>query len=46
MPILFADDTNLFCTGRNIYFLVNEINDEMSKVYSLGENQEAFFEYW
>ena len=34
MPILFADDTNLFCTGRNIDFLVNEINDEMSKVYS------------
>ena len=34
MPILFADDTNLFCTGRNIDSLVNEINDEMSKVYS------------
>ena len=34
MPILFADDTNLFCTGRNIDLLVNEINDEMSKVYS------------
>ena len=32
MPILFADDTNLFCTGRNIDFLVNEIKDEMSKV--------------
>ena len=34
MPILFADDTNLFCTGRNIDSLVNEINDDMSKVYS------------
>ena len=34
MPILFADDTNLFCTGRNIDSLVKEINDEMSKVYS------------
>ena len=34
MPILFADETNLFCTGRNIDSLVNEINDEMSKVYS------------
>ena len=34
MPILYANDTNLFCTGRNIHFLVNEINDEMSKAYS------------
>ena len=34
MPILFADDTNLFCTGRNIDSLVKEINAEMSKVYS------------
>ena len=34
MPILFADDNNLFCTGRNIDLLVNEINDEISKVYS------------
>ena len=31
MPILFADDTNLFCTGRNIDSLVNEINDECQK---------------
>ena len=34
MPILFADDTNLFCTSRNIDSLVNEINDEMSKSFS------------
>ena len=34
MPILFADGTNLFCTGRNIDLLVNEIKDEMSKVSS------------
>ena len=33
MPSLFAGDTNLFCTGRNIDSLVNDINDEMSKVY-------------
>ena len=34
MPILFTDDTNLFCTGRNVDSLVNAINDEMAKVHS------------
>ena len=31
---LFADDANLFCTGRNINSPVNDIDDEISKVCS------------
>ena len=34
MPILFADDTNLFCTGQNLDDLVQKINIEMEKIYS------------
>ena len=34
MPILFADDTNLFCTGKNFGDIVNEINMEIDKIYS------------
>ena len=34
MPILFADDTNLFCTGKNLGDIVNEINVEIEKIYS------------
>ena len=34
MPILFADDTNLFCTGKNLGDIVNEINVEIDKIYS------------
>ena len=32
MPILFADDTNLFCTNDKLDILVNEINVELVKV--------------
>ena len=32
MPILFADDTNLFCTNDKLDILVNEINFELVKV--------------
>ena len=32
MPILFADDTNLFCTYDKLDILVNEINVELVKV--------------
>ena len=31
MPILFADDTNLFCTNDKLDILVNEINVELVK---------------
>ena len=34
MPILFADNTNLFSTGGNINFLVYEMSNEMSNMYS------------
>ena len=36
MPVLFADDTNLFCTGKNLSDLVNEINVEIDKNIFLG----------
>ena len=34
MPILFADDTNLFCNGKNLSDIVSEINMEIDKIYS------------
>ena len=34
LPILFADDTNLFCTGKNLNDIVKEINVEIDKIYS------------
>ena len=34
MPILFTYDTNLFCTGKNLGEIVNEINVEIDKIYS------------
>ena len=34
MPILFADDTNLFCNGKNLSDIVREINMETDKIYS------------
>ena len=34
MPILFANDTNIFGTGKNIGDIVNEINVEIDKIYS------------
>ena len=34
IPTLFADDTNLFCTGQNLDDLVQKINIEMEKIYS------------
>ena len=30
--VLFADDTNLFATGYDIYALCNRINQELSKM--------------
>ena len=34
MPILFADDTNLFCTGNDLDLMVERINVEMANVYA------------
>ena len=32
-PILFADDTNLFCNGKDISSMVNDINNEFDKIF-------------
>ena len=34
MPILFADDTNLFATGYNLNDIVFEINKEIASIYA------------
>ena len=34
MPILFVDDTNLFCNGPNLNDLIEEINEELKLVYT------------
>ena len=34
MPILFADDTNLFCTNDKLDILVNDINVELVKIFT------------
>ena len=34
MPILFADDTNLFCTGTELKEMIRQVNDEMAKIYA------------
>ena len=34
MPILFADDTNLFCTSQNVNSLIEEVNRELVNVYA------------
>ena len=35
MPILFADDTNLFATGYNQNDIVSEINKEIAYMHGL-----------
>ena len=30
--ILFADDSNVFCTGKNIYEVINNMNRELNKI--------------
>ena len=42
MPILFADDTNLFCTGKNLDLLVDRINAEMTNIYALNKANELW----
>ena len=34
MPILFADDTNLFATGYCLNYIVSEINKEIANIYA------------
>ena len=34
IPIRFADNTNLFCTAKNLGHIVDEINVEIDKIYS------------
>ena len=34
MPILFADDTNLFCTGTELKEMIWQVNEEMAKIYA------------
>ena len=34
MLILFADDTNLFCTGTDLKDMIRQINEEMVKIYA------------
>ena len=34
MPLLFADDTNFFCTNGKLDILVNEINVEVVKIFT------------
>ena len=36
MPILFADDTNLFCTGTELKEMIRQVNEEMAKKYMVG----------
>ena len=34
MPILFADDTNLFCTGVDLKNMIRQVNEELAKIYA------------
>ena len=34
MPILFADDTNLFCTGTDLKNMIRQVNEELAKIYA------------
>ena len=34
MPILFADDTNLFCTVTELKEMIRQVNEEMAKIYA------------
>ena len=33
MPILFAEDTNLFYTGTDLKYIIRLVNEEISKIY-------------
>ena len=34
MPIRFADDTNLFCTGTDLKNMIRQVNEELAKIYA------------
>ena len=34
MPILCADDTNLFCTGTDLKNMIRQVNEELAKIYA------------
>ena len=34
MPILFAEDTNLFSTGTELKEMIRQVNEEMAKIYA------------
>ena len=34
MPILFADDTNPFCTGTDLKNMIRQFNEELAEVYA------------
>ena len=42
MPILFADDTNLFVTGYNLNDIVSEINKEFANIYAWVKANKLF----
>ena len=53
MPILFADDTNLLCTGIDLKNMIRQVNEELAKIYawvnanklSLNIDKTNFFVY-
>ena len=34
MPIRFANDTNLFCTGTDLKNMIGQVNEELAKIYA------------
>ena len=46
LPILFADDTNLFCTGKNLSDIVIKMNVELYKIYSWVKANKLNVECW
>ena len=34
MPIFFADDTNLFCSGTGLKNMIRQVNEELVKIYA------------
>ena len=41
MLILFADDTNLFCTSHNVNMLVDYINTELVNLYAWVQSNKS-----
>ena len=34
MPILFADDTNIFCAGNDLKNMIRQVNEALAKIYA------------